>query len=151
LDHLVGTSRGWGTSSYFAGFSKRTYTVTSSSSSLLKLFQTKAADADAMKCSKLDDALELAEIFAKDGITGIADNKKDGCELLEDIGASNRDPANLTTTTTRIIGTSLQTCKPLLIYPADHRIALRRAPFAHISDRKIHQINTVAQVESKMG
>ena len=62
---------------------------------LLKLFQTKAADADAMKCSKLDDALELAEIFAKDGIKGIADNKKDGCDLLDDIGASNRDPAKL--------------------------------------------------------
>jgi hypothetical protein len=61
---------------------------------LLKLFKTKVADADAMKCTKLEDALELAAIFAKDGVDG-PDHKKDGCELLEDIGASNRDPAKL--------------------------------------------------------
>jgi hypothetical protein len=62
---------------------------------LLKLFKTKAADADAIKCTKLEDALELALIFAKDGVDGIADHKKDGCELLDDIGANNRDPARL--------------------------------------------------------
>lgn len=62
---------------------------------LLKLFKTKVADADAIKCTKLEDALELAAMFAKDGVNGIADHKKDGCELLEDIGANNRDPAKL--------------------------------------------------------
>jgi hypothetical protein len=41
------------------------------------------------------DALELAAIFAKDGVDGLTNHKKDGCELLEDIGASNRDPAKL--------------------------------------------------------
>jgi hypothetical protein len=61
----------------------------------LKLFQTKVADADAIKCAKLEDALELAAIFAKDGVDGLASHKKDGCELLDDIGASNRDPAKL--------------------------------------------------------
>jgi hypothetical protein len=62
---------------------------------LLKLFKTKIAEADAMKCTKLEDALELAAIFAKDGLGALADHKKDGCGLLEDIGASNRDPAKL--------------------------------------------------------
>ena len=62
---------------------------------LLKLFQTKVADADAIKCAKLEDALELAEIFAKDGVNGLAENKRDGCELLDDIGTHNRDPAKL--------------------------------------------------------
>jgi hypothetical protein len=62
---------------------------------LLKLFKTKIADADAMKCTKLEDALELAAMFAKDGVDGLADHKKDGCELLEDIGAQHRDPAKL--------------------------------------------------------
>jgi hypothetical protein len=62
---------------------------------LLKLFKTKLADADAMKCTKVEDALELAAIFAKDGVDALGDHKKDGCELLEDIGASNRDPAKL--------------------------------------------------------
>jgi hypothetical protein len=62
---------------------------------LLKLFKTKVADADAIKCTMLEDALELAAIFAKDGVDGLTDHKKDGCELLEDIGASNRYPAKL--------------------------------------------------------
>jgi hypothetical protein len=62
---------------------------------LLKLFKTKVGDADAIKCTKLADALELASIFAKDGVDGLTDHKKDGCELLEDIGASNRDPTKL--------------------------------------------------------
>ena len=62
---------------------------------LLKLFQTKVADADAIKCTKLEDALELAEIFAKDGVKGLKENKRDGCEPLDDIGANNRDPAKL--------------------------------------------------------
>jgi hypothetical protein len=62
---------------------------------LLKLFKTKVADADAIKCTKLEDALELAAIFGKDGVDGLTDHKKNGCELLEDIGASNRDPAKL--------------------------------------------------------
>jgi hypothetical protein len=62
---------------------------------LLKLFKTKVADADAIKCTKLEDALELAAIFAKDGVDAIADHKKDTCELLEDIGANNRDRAKL--------------------------------------------------------
>jgi hypothetical protein len=62
---------------------------------LLKLFQTKVADADAIKCTKLEYALELAEIFAKDGVNALTENKRDGCELLDDIGANNRDPAKL--------------------------------------------------------
>jgi hypothetical protein len=62
---------------------------------LLKLFKTQIADADAMKCTKLEDALELAAIFAAGGIDALSDHKKDGCELLEDIGASNRDPSKL--------------------------------------------------------
>jgi hypothetical protein len=48
---------------------------------LLKLFQTKVADADAIKCAKLEDALELAEIFAKGGVNGLTENKRDGCDL----------------------------------------------------------------------
>jgi len=62
---------------------------------LLKMFKTKVSDADAIKCTKLEDALELAAMFAKDGVDGIADHKKDGCELLEDIGANNRDAAKI--------------------------------------------------------
>ena len=69
---------------------------------LLKLFKSNIADADAMKCSKLEDALELAAIFAKNGVDGLADNKKSGCELLEDIGASNRDPAKLAKTSVKV-------------------------------------------------
>jgi len=62
---------------------------------LLKLFNTKIADADAIKCTKLEDALELAAIFAKGGVNALTDHNKDGCELLEDIGVSNRDPGKL--------------------------------------------------------
>ena len=62
---------------------------------LLKMFKTKVSDADAIKCTKLEDALELAAMFAKDGVDGIADHKKDGCELLEDIGANNRDATKI--------------------------------------------------------
>jgi hypothetical protein len=69
---------------------------------LLKLFKTKVADADAIKCTKLEDALELAAMLAKDGVDGIADHKKDGCELLEDIGANNRDPAQLAKASVRV-------------------------------------------------
>jgi hypothetical protein len=69
---------------------------------ILKLFTTKVSDADAIKCSKLEDALELAAIFAKDGVDALANHKMEGCDLLEDIGAKNRKPAQLASTSVKV-------------------------------------------------
>jgi hypothetical protein len=69
---------------------------------ILKLFTTKVSEADAIKCSKLEDALELAAIFAKDGVDGLANHKMEGCDLLEDIGAKNRKPAQLANASVKV-------------------------------------------------
>jgi len=69
---------------------------------ILKLFTAKVSEADAIKCSKLEDALELAAIFAKDGVDALANHKMEGCDLLLDIGTQNRKPAQLASASVKV-------------------------------------------------